>query len=148
MIHQSAAELVADCTCLIDALSSALSTCVFSSALQTCLYAYRPAGWPWGEAGLVDTPSPHKHKKRKGGRRKRSSSPVSRDASHLSGTDTDTDASKVDKPAAKRAKSAAGVGHARVVKRPVRKGNCSDMFVVGCCKWILLWVLTMLTIPE
>ena len=57
----------------------------------------------------------------------------------MSGTDTDTDASKVKKPAAKRA---AGVGSARVVKRPVRKGEFLDTLVVGCSSGYLLCVLT------
>lgn len=90
----------------------------------------------------MDTPSPDKHKKRKGGHRKRSSSPVSRDASHVSGTDTDMDASKVKKPAAKRAKRTAGVGTARVVKRPVKKGECLHKLVIGCSCGYLLCVLT------
>lgn len=78
----------------------------------------RPEGWPWGEAGLPDEPSPEKQRK-KGSRRKRSSSPVSRDANP-----TDDDGkSEVVKPVTKRAKRGGGVGAAKVVKRPTRRGE-------------------------
>ena len=90
----------------------------------------------------MDTLSPDKQKKRKGGRGERSSSPVSRGASHASGTDTHPDASEVTKPSAKRAKRAAGIGTARVVTRPVRKGTCLNHHVVKCWSEHLLCVLT------
>lgn len=87
----------------------------------------RPEGWPWGKAGLPDEPPPEKQKK-KGFRRKRSTSPVSRDANP---TDDDGN-SEVVKPATKRAKRGGGVGAAKVVKRPARRGEiCTQTY--SCC---------------
>lgn len=91
------------------------------------MYGCRPQGWPWGEAGLPDDPSPETHKK-KVSRRKRSSSPVSRDsAAHpMDG------GSEVSKPAAKRAKRGEGVGAAKVVKRPARRGRYAVHSALSC----------------
>ena len=83
----------------------------------------RPEGWPWAEAGLPEELQPSKQKQ-KGGRRKRSASPVSRDASHATAADSEaaqTDAETKTRPA-KRAKRAAGVGAAKVSTRPPRRG--------------------------
>ena len=57
----------------------------------------------------------------KGARRKRSSSPVSRDAAP---SDDPTSSPEDSKPAAKRAKRGGRVGAAKVVKRPARQGTC------------------------
>ena len=84
----------------------------------------RPDGWPWAEAGLPEEPHSSKQK-RKGGRRKRSASPVSGDDSHHSATGSEavqTDA-ETRKPPTKRAKRAAGIGVAKVAKRPPRRGS-------------------------
>ncbi len=78
------------------------------------MHVRRPEGWPWGEAGLVDAPTPDKQKK---SRRKRSTSPVNQPSS------ADPDAAVLTQPPAKRAKRAAAVGAARVVKRPNKKGR-------------------------
>ena len=57
--------------------------------------------------------------RKKGSRRKRSSSPVSRDANQAD----DDGNSEVVKIVAKRAKHGRGVGAAKVVKRPTRRGK-------------------------
>jgi hypothetical protein len=86
------------------------------------VHVRRPEGWPWGEAGLVDTPTPDKQKKKS--RRKRSTSPGSQPSN------TDPHAAVLTQPPAKRAKRAAAVGAARVVKRPNRKGR--TLIVMWC----------------
>lgn len=86
------------------------------------MHLRRPEGWPWGEAGLVDAPSPDKQKKKS--RRKRSTSPVSQPSN------ADPDAAVLTQPPAKRAKRAAAVESARVVKRPNRKGR--TLIVMWC----------------
>ncbi|DBA75732.1 TPA: hypothetical protein ACH3X1_010149 [Trebouxia sp. C0004] len=80
---------------------------------------YRPEGWPWSEAGLVDAPTPDKQKKKS--HRKRSTSPVSQPSS------AEPDAPILTPPPAKRAKRAAAVRAARVVKRPNRKGQATAL---------------------
>ena len=79
------------------------------------MHVCRPEGWPWGEAGLVDAPTPDKQKKKS--RRKRSASPASQPS------DADPDADVLTQLPAKRAKRAAAVGAARVVKRPNKRGD-------------------------
>ncbi|DBA86388.1 TPA: hypothetical protein ACH3X2_005613 [Trebouxia sp. C0005] len=93
--------------------------CIGSAEDKTCTVDYRPEGWPWGEAGLVDAPTPEKHKKNS--RHKRSVSPVS----HLS--NTEPDAAALNPSPAKRAKRAAAVGAAKIVKRPNRKGQATAL---------------------
>lgn len=105
--------------------------------MLTCWLVCRPEGWPWGEAGLPDDASPEKQKK-KGSRRKRSSSPVSRDISHAD--DAEPNSSEVSRPAAKRAKRSEGVGAAKVVKRPARRGKISSLECMFKIDGVLLHV--------
>ena len=79
------------------------------------MHVRRPEGWPWGEAGLVDAPTPDKQKKKS--RPKRSTSPFSQPSNK------EPDAPALTPPPAKGAKRAAAVGAARIVKRPNRKGR-------------------------
>ena len=90
--------------------------------MSNLVHVRRPEGWPWGEAGLVDAPTPDKQKKKS--RRKRSTSPLSQPSN------AQPDAPVLTPPPAKRAKRAAAVGAARVVKRPNRKGKI--LVVVWC----------------
>ena len=83
----------------------------------------RPEGWPWGEAGLPDDALPEK--KKQGSRRKRSSSPVSKDTRHAD--DAGPGSSEVSKPAAKQAKRSGRVGAAKVVKRSARRGTIPSL---------------------
>lgn len=88
----------------------------------------RPTGWPWGQFGVVEEPTPKK-RKQTASRRKRSTSPASRTTSHMSAAEAAHD-EEISKPAAKRAKRTAGVGAAKVVKRVAgRRGDpmCANM---------------------
>lgn len=97
-------------------------TCCMCSNMTLFSEAFRSAGWPWGQFGVVDEPSP-KRKKQATSHHKRSTSPASRTTSRKSVAGAAPD-DEVSKPPAKRAKRTARVGAAKVVKRgPGRRGE-------------------------